>query len=131
MRADDGDRRAVRDALGEPDDDVAMVDQADVCECARVDREEGKGSPHPGAEGDAPGDHRQDGGHHEARDEAGSHQIVDGVCRAHAQRVHLLGDHHGADLRGDAGADPGGEQERAKRCRKISDEQLEVGGAEL
>ena len=85
---------------------------------------------HAGHEGDRAAPDDEHGRHHDAREEARLDQVVDRIGGAHAQRVDLLGDHHRADLGGDAGADAGREHQRADRRGEIADQELEVRRAE-
>ena len=77
--------------------------------------------------GEHPDGHRHGGdrGEHErGRENPRSHQVGMGADGQRLQRVHLLGNPHGPELRGDVGADPAGERHPGEHRAELQHHRL-------
>src|SRR5262249_10325938 len=124
LAADERERRTEHDRLDQPLDDVFRVDRpAEILhERSRVDVLAEHGDDVGADHADEEEEHREDGGHDRAGDDARDDEVVDGGPRHGLQRVDLLGDAHRPELGGDARADPPGEHEAGQHRRELERE---------
>ena len=84
---------------------------------------------HSSQDADEIGGDGQQGHHQHAGDDAGDHQVLHGVDRRDGEGVDLVGHPHGADLRADAGAAPGGQHDaRQQRPQTAEKGEGHAGG---
>ena len=76
-------------------------------------------------------EHRQHGKHDDRGHDARHDQVAHGVDRHRGQRVDLLGDAHGAELRRDRGADAAADDERGEHRAELDDHRAHDHRAEI
>ena len=130
LAGDQRDGAAVGRRLEQARDQVLPADQSHGQEGKWVDSEAKPAGEHAG---DLSDQHPVDGQadhHRRCGLEARHDEVVNRIGVAHAQGIHLLGHHHGADLGGDARADPGRHHHAGDGGRELLDHDLQESRAE-